>query len=529
LELPKQRVADWALEVDLTGDEVPDPLLWVRPESETDEPNAPQAELWYFPTGGDAARIWTIPGWLPSGAGCKLEPRLLGLGHKFALLTVQSRCTASLPARTATQAIVLLSPSAPRPLVLGLRVAEPAIDETLEISPSLGDRDGDGRVDPAVKFSLGVRGTDGTAQLSLGWLDRAAGASVDDGLFLSSVEHTLLSLESRAIKKAKAASVAKESQALRRLVGSICSAAATQRVWDYQGDGLRCSGLAKLSTRLAKLELGAALTLGDLTSAIHTVNYSSTWLAGIPAVEKEALLKRLQKSMSVVDSALPVAVSLRAKSGGAMPHYSPLMFADDGALLVMTSGNVVERVALDGTHAPLEGDAAKPWSLEVTDRDGRTFTGVVPACDRSELLLSIKGADGRLELAPVGWLAPRPGVCRNPTTWPFSVVPVGFTESQPSVLVDGACIDLRGTAICQSPAKLGPVIPGSPRSPDGRRLVLPTPVGPVVFGGAKPERWQNGGYTGKSLTDCVVANEGRAIACLDRGNVLLVPRSTGTL
>jgi hypothetical protein len=45
-------------------------------------------------------------------------------------------------------------------------------------------------------------------------------------------------------------------------------------------------------------------------------------------------------------------------------------------------------------------------------------------------------------------------------------------------------------------------------------------LGPVVFGGNRPERWENAAFEGAPLSDCVVSNDASAIACIQQGKVL---------
>jgi hypothetical protein len=59
-------------------------------------------------------------------------------------------------------------------------------------------------------------------------------------------------------------------------------------------------------------------------------------------------------------------------------------------------------------------------------------------------------------------------------------------------------------------------------------LIVASPIGPIVFGGDKPERWSNGLYDGKPLSDCVVSDGASAIACIQDNRLLFVPRATAT-
>ena len=203
LELPKKMLAEWSLEQDFTGDGQLDALVITRPETLDKDYPGPLAELWFYPTGADAKLLWSLPGWVPSGQGCTLVPHLQGLANGYAWLEVRANCQGSLQQRTPTRLLALFAPSSTRPMVLGLRVAEPSAGESLTISPKVTDRDGDGRFDPALSFEMTVTETNVTAKADLGWLDRAAGASADDNYFSTSLEPSLLAWEAKLGKKAK--------------------------------------------------------------------------------------------------------------------------------------------------------------------------------------------------------------------------------------------------------------------------------------------------------------------------------------
>jgi hypothetical protein len=417
------------------------------------------------------------------------------------------------------------APNQSKSLILGLRVAEPLEGENLNITPKTGDRDGDSRPDFALSFEMTYAGTATTARVELGWLDRAAGASRDDGHFNTSLEPTLRAWESKLGKKTTGTGLSRETETLRRLLHTLCQQSATSRVWDIQGDPLRCPNVQPLSVRIARIEIKSAFLGNDIGGALRSFSYSSHWLGELPTVEREGLRKLFDKQLSIVKPQLPVTVSVRPKPGNGQPRYSPLRFDENGELTLITDANTLSRVSLDGTSTPVEADAETPWPLEVTATDGRKWVSVVPACDRSEMLLAAMLPNGSYApLTPLSLLAPRPGVCRNPTNWPMPIAPIAWSDATPTAIVDGICLSLQGSSVCQTPTKLGPVKPGSPRSPDGRRLVFVSALGPIVYGGGKPERWDSPEFDASSLTDCVVSNEARAIACIQRGKVIFVTR-----
>lgn len=527
IELPKELAAERLLERVVGSNAAADAFAWVTPAKADAEWNGPMGELWHFPIAADAKKLLELPAWVPSGPGCRLESRLALLGKATLLVDVQAKCDRSLPQRTATRAMVFMALDPVPAILLGLRIAEAAADESIQLTPTTADRDGDGREDPYCQVDLTVSSTQIRATAGLGWLDRAAGASLDAGSLAQSLESTLVGWEAGLQKKSQHQAILSETAALRRLLANICQQSAVPRILDWRGETIACPNMTQLATRLGRIEVRAALGMSDPLTATHAVAYANGWLGGIAAVEREELQRRIVKTMVPVNVGLATPVSVRPMAATDSIRYSPLRFGADGTVLfVQSAPATTERVDLDGNTVADDADASvAPWPVGVTAADGRTWHSVVPACDRSELALAIKGADGAfLPLVPTHLLAPRPGVCRSPAAWPVSVAPIAWQGDSPLALIDGACWSGTNAQPCPSPAKMGTVMPGSPRSPDGRRLIAVTVLGPIVLGGPKPELWKGAGLDGKRLSDCVVANDAAAIACIANGAVQLFRR-----
>jgi len=531
IELPKDMLAERVIERPASVPGQSDALIWVIPAKSGEEWNGPMGELWLFPAGGDAKKLLALPGWMPSGPGCSHQSRLALLGGATALVDVVAKCERSLPQRTPVRALALVALGTMPDLLLGLRIAEPAADEAFTVTPLMSDRDGDGRADPSFRIEFDVTSNRGHAAADLGWLDRAAGASIDEGHLAASLEPTIVAWEAALGKRAKLASVISEVSALRRLLATLCQQSATSRLFDWRGETFRCPGMTQVATRLARVEVKAALGLGEALEAAHALGFATTWFGGIATVEREELRKRVSKSFVSLKVGLPLSTSVRTPKIADPVHYSPLRFdADSTSLFVQTAHGSLQQVGLDGVTTPVDSDAGmSAWPLAVVSADGRRWVSVLPACDRSELSLGLKAPNGQfLPLLPTRLLAPRPGVCKSPTTWPIATAPIQWQGDSPVTLIDGVCWAGDATHPCPSPDKLGPVVPGSPRSPDGRRLIVMTTLGPVVTGGSKPELWSGPGIDGKHLADCVVANGAKAIACVaDGGQVTLLARPEG--
>ncbi|HEY5957358.1 MAG TPA: hypothetical protein VIV60_12420, partial [Polyangiaceae bacterium] len=524
LDVPKDWVAERYLSIISETPSRNDALVWVIPAKADANWNGPMGELWSFPLGGDAKRVLELPAWVPSGPGCTHASRLARIGRTTVLLDVQAKCERSLPQRSPTRALALLTLNPAPALLLGLRVAETPVGESITTSALATDRDGDGREDPVFRFELKLDPQPGHAAAELGWLDRAAGASVDSGHLAKSIDAQLASWEAGLGKKAKAAEILVDVAALRRLLSDLCQDSAVPRVFDWRGETLRCSPMAPIAARLARIEVRAALTLGDQLAAARLLGFATTWHGGISGVDREDLRKRLLKSMATVPVGLPVSVDVRPVTPTDAVRYSPMRFDDDNTLLVQADRGGLYRINPDGTSTSLEAAEAgiAAWPLAVVGADGRRWQSVVPSCDRAELALSFKTADGAFSaLVPTAMLAPRPGVCRSPAAWPIAVAPVAWTREHPTALIDGVCWSGAANGQpCEPPNRLGPVIPGSPRSPDGRRLIAESTLGPIVLGDRKPELWTGASLDGKRLGNCAVANDAKAIACIANGTIL---------
>ena len=147
-----------------------------------------------------------------------------------------------------------------RPEVLTLRVAAPAPGEQLSVEEDSSDRDGDGREDIKLVFTL--TGPEGAkASATLAFLDRAAGVSRD-----ASEPRASLGLAAKAILAKASPAAAGEVDAMRRLLATLCAEAATPRVFDAEGSPIRCDDLGSVIDSLA-----ASVTPTTLSATSTTI------------------------------------------------------------------------------------------------------------------------------------------------------------------------------------------------------------------------------------------------------------------
>jgi hypothetical protein len=492
-------------------------VAWLDADATDAGPRAAGA-LWLFPTDGPPRKLADLPGFVPNGPGCKVLAALSRTGPHTVTLDARGECQGAFIARAPVRALVVIAPNADSAELLSLRVAPPAPGETLDLSATTSDRDGDGRDDVSVEVRVGAVGPAGAANTAaasapLVWLDRAAGPSRDS----SEPGRSLLRAAQREAGRAKTKKVAEDVvrsvATLRRLVASLCAEGATPRLLDVDGNPLACGSLAGVVDALATAEITAELTRGRVLEAFGALLRDGWYFGKASAATRQKLERQLFDAVTPVTA---VVKTLEPRPHAERtPRYSPLAFEASGTLTVQTFAGVV-RTEPDGSSPLPLGDAGAPRPLDVFVAPGQRFSGVTFSCDRSEVMLALDGAP------PVvtALLAPRPGACGHA---PF------FASSVPPVLAAGGghVAALVGGSLVGSAGKQ-PYAAGTASSPDGRWVVLPTPYGLLVdgpvhrlvhLGTAVPDPL--------ALTDCVVSDSGESAACVLKGQTLLVRAGAG--
>jgi len=523
IEVPTHRVAELLVERDLNGDLRTDALLLLQ-ALPTAPPAQPRRELWFFPDGDDAKSVFALPGWVPTAPTCTHATKLAVHDGRLVMLDIHARCQPRVPERVPTRLLALLDRPPATRVLLGLRLAEPAASETLDVRMSMVDRDGDDRRDLALDVELGVDGA--TEVLSLGWLDRAAGYAFEPSLFVETLTRRLGELDALARDRARSLELASRVAHLRRLLTAVCQQSGTSRLWDWDGREIACPELDRVGLRLAQLDVRAALNRGDRLAAAGAYGDGLAWFGGLPKAERESLRKVVESGLSEVTPKGLVEVTARPPKQLPTARFSPLSFDAEGRLSILTDSATLVRVARDGLATTLDRPSQHSADLSVTDGVAKTLVRLLPGCDRSELLFVVGGAKRLALLPPIptGLLSPRPGSCRgNPIELRFA--PLEWLGEVPVGLTNGRCTHPTDPGFCTDPKSLGATRPGSPRSPDGQSLVAVTPLGLLVHRAAKTERWNSEGLGDTAtLTDCVVANGAQALACLRGDQVIFVTR-----
>lgn len=512
LDAPRGRVFEQALSADFDGDGNADAVAWTLPERPA--PGVSAGELWYYPTGSEPRRIASLPGFVPTGPSCKLDTVLSQTGEHTVTLDAGARCEGSLIPRSPVRSVSVLAPERGKPLVLSLRAAAPPEGESIKLGVDSSDRDHDGRDDVNLTVTVRKDGSARPARAHMVWLDRTAGPSREADEPRKSFNHIASVELIRARGKHTSLTVADGVGNERRLMSVMCDEGGVPRLFDRDGKAFRCGKPTLAMNRMALAELRAALTRHDVREAFAVLNRA--WASGKTLDEMKKALDKATTALDVTEVLTPAARPVPADK---LPRWSPLRFEPTGALLVQTRDGLV-RVAPDGhDEMPLDPEAGvASWPLPVTASDGRRWTGVADACDRPEVLLMFNDARN-IPMPPVATrlLSPRPGSCRGgkPPRVP-EAVPLSWRDGQ------GLSAIVAGSRVGPEPSK--DVVPGSARSPDGKLTVVPTRLGLLVTGGDHPELWTRAGLDALSLTDCVVDNGARAIACIDHGHVKLLRR-----
>jgi len=484
-------------------------VAWLKADADARDV-APGLLMAYGPS-GQAKQVMTLPSFVPIAPGCVHATRLVQTGVSSVLVDTVASCPPGLMARVPVEAVSVVSPSSARPEVLTLRIAEPAPGEALGIEEDSSDRDGDGRED--VKLTITLTTPEGAkASATLAFVDRAAGVSRDAAEPRASLATAAKALLTKAGPGASA-----EVDAIRRLLGSLCAEGGTPRVFDAEGSPIRCEDLGAVIDTLARVEVLSRLAAKDALGAAAVLTRSDWYFKKLSADAEKSITKELSKRLLAVT---PTASTLTARPKVVKgPHFSPLWFEQDGALLIVTDAGLV-RASRDGSsETAVDPDGGTPaWPLDVTDPSGRRLTGSTCACDASEVQLSVTDAAGAPQKAlPTRLLAPRPGGCKGRFSCP-DPVPVSAGADGFSVLIGGALSE---------PKKSGKALPspGSARSPDGSWLVATTALGLVVTGPAQ-ELWKlpDAPVDARRAQDCVVANDRAAVACVAGDKVVLLKR-----
>ncbi|MDP9036408.1 MAG: hypothetical protein M3O50_16530, partial [Myxococcota bacterium] len=239
---------------------------------------------------------------------------------------------------------------------------------------------------------------------------------------------------------------------------------------------------------------------------------------------------RLSEAQRWITSLAPVALARSVRAVAAvpllgrahMPAWGALAFESSGKLLVHTRSGVV-RVDPDAGDEQ-DADGVSEWRTAVASPDGTMrWIETYDPCDGLPLHATFSppsGDDLRDVVLPV---APQLGDhCDGARGAPARALAVAWGPAGLQAIVEGDPVLVSPDLVHASELAAfvdQPAVPGAPRSPDGRLLVVPTGAGLFVRGpeGARLLRASELDGTYAELRDCAVSNDGTHVGCIRDG------------
>lgn len=526
---PSVRIGEWKIQapegmliaqyvgVELDGDDRTEAVGWVIPQK--DVKAAQQGALVLFRQGRDNLILQRFPGFIPQTPGCALNTHLAATGPTTVTWDVAAECPegAVIP-RAPTRSLVVVAPLHAEPVRLQLRLAPPPQGEQLNVEVDTSDQDGDGHDDAVITFSMqskppsaeSVEGeqpplprdtSSPPSEARFVWLDRAAGMARDTSEPQASFAR-LGSIETvRAQGPTTSRLVAERINNARRLFAYLCKESGTYRMTDANGTSFTCGTLLEAFDNYATADVTAALTQSNPARALLAFEQSSWFGNGISAKVERALERDLRTHIPSRQASARV-VEARALAPSPDPHFSPLRYVDEDALLIATEDGIWR-----GHEQSLKdvSDEVDPWPLLVFSPDGQRLTQLTFPCNEPTVGASSQTQAGNLEVAlTTDILSPRPGLCDG-------------RGKAPNIDFRPTAWSNEGLSAFLGPSEIGPPPrfrqPGSPVSPNGAHAIVRTKLGLVVLTRERAAFWETR-LDETQLSDCVIANSGTRAACL---------------
>jgi len=525
LVAPPGFVFSQALSADFNDDSRLETVAWLVPlPIAAGSPSGPGPaalpSAWLFEAEKAPRLLVNLPSFIPTAADCQQQVALNQTGPHTLTLDIRADCQTPLIARAPNRALLVLSPFGTRLSLLTLRIAPPPLGETQDFSVDSTDRDGDHADDVQVNALIGEAGDPAArASAPLVWLDRALGFARDP----SEPAKSLGKLASATLTQSGAKGGAKRAsstlRALIRTYSAMCAESGTYRITNADGGALPCGNLDRVAFQITQVRLRIALKQKLYLEALAALATSDWYLGKPDAAALKKLTADFKKSLTL-RGARKISIGAQAISKLPTPRFSPLLFDANGNLLLLTDAGVA-RINADGVPEapldPVDQDAGLPgWPLAVVGPN-LSWVGMSQPCDTPFITFNFNDLEGR-PLPPVltSYLAPRPGSCGGRKPWPSALTPLGFKDGLLHALVGPLEVGPPG----QNLADL-PYFQGTPRSADGKLLVVPSAFGLLVTGTAN-ELWsaEPGSEFGE-LSDCVIQNGGERVACLEAGRPVL--------
>jgi hypothetical protein len=527
LQAPEGHVFVAAAVRDFDGNGAPDAFAITRPSQGNDP-----GELVFYrgtsPASPDVALTpqdtFAPPATLGREGPCAPVGRLVVAGRRAAFVELGLPCSAH-PTSAPDRWVAIVTGGAPSRVRLAATIVDPPGAPALSVDADTSDRDHDGLDDVTLRVAL----EGGSAPLepgprattTLAWLDRPAGPSRD----AAATEASFAALAAMATARAKSGKDAPAVPGLvaqtRALWGAVCADGGAPRLVGVTGTGTITCGSTRALEDAGLAEVRAWVALGDGLRAALALDRAER----APASRTPA---RVTEARGWIAQAAPVAAarSVRAVAAvpllgrGHEPSWGALTFEPGGKLLVRTRAGVARVDPEAGDEAAADGVAA--WKPAVSSPDGSArWIESYDACDGVALRATFEVAD---DVRDVGLpVAPPLGVrCAGSRGAPARQLAVAWGAGGLEAIVDGVPVLVAPDLAHASTLAAflgGPAAQGSPRSPDGKVVVVPASVGLVVRGPSRtrllvaPEL--DGTYG--EQRDCTVADDGAHVACVRGG------------
>jgi hypothetical protein len=505
---------------DLDGDGTADGLAIVRRMDDAADVGA----VVFFKNGGSPMIL--VPSRIGS-QGCPLTQRLGIVGPRSAFVELGLGCPAQSSREPSRSIAVLGFGKGPR-VQLEAGILDPAGSAKLGIDADGIDRDGDGFEDVTLVATL----EGGEAPFEPGprtrarvvWFDKSAGLSRDPGEPDASLRAALSSLAFRAKSTKDAPAVPPAARQARALYRALCAEGGSARIVRGAGDALLSCGSSRGLEDAALAEVRAAVTNQSTLLAIGVLDRAQK-----PPATKTAA--RTTEATGWITTAAPITNATDAPRQVAAvpaferrknPAWGALAFESSGRLLVRTVAGVVRVDYTTGDET--DASDVKSWDLAVTSPSGaHRLLEVYNACDGVALHATLgPGSEQDLVDAPLP-IAPPLGMSRCTTAKgePAPALALAWGASgleaviagEPMLITDAG----RASALAQP---LGQTfVMGSPRSPDGKNLVVPTSLGLWLRTERKTRLLRAPALDGTygEQRDCVVSDDGSRVACIRAG------------
>lgn len=426
-------------------------LAWFLPAAETSL--ATNSGLWLVDQNGrPSAKLLSLPETLPRGNNCRFRATLKQSGPGSLVSRLRSECSGRLLPGTPLESLTVLAPTRDEPVLIQLSVQDTAPGETMVIEVDSIDRDSDGLDDVELQVSL-TSPSGKQESLPLRWLSRTAGASRE----ANSPQKELLAraerLRTAAVRKKERGDVPGQADALRRLLAAICTQGAVQKLSLDGKSGIDCGQLGPALAKLSDAVILAELGEGHYELALGEAERSDWFFEKRDARGRRELATLLEQKIPGRKTERLALFKVKAQT---LPgfHFSPLHFDESGQLWLLAAAGTTKRLTMAGDpplvipateDAPERRIEAPSWSLDPVGPQGETLTAALPSCDRSEVQLVFTDKNGTAGVpVPQPILAPRPGSCKNLSSFSMSVVPIAQKNGPLTAVIGGQLVSAEG-------------------------------------------------------------------------------------